>query len=195
MPDVLSRRGLYGGYNLNGSKIGADPDIPAELGLKMGGASVRWYLNNAPHRRPHLDIGSGIEFSRRFMPGAVSVDNDLDVDRFRFADDTFNTVTSFEVLEHLYNPLFHLMEVRRVMKGGGLLYLTTPNDWSLIHRAEHLLGRKYAPHFHQFIEFDLRQIMARAGFEIVSLEKSKRGGSGTISRLSKNLFLLMARKP
>jgi SAM-dependent methyltransferase len=102
-------------------------------------------------------------------------------------------VTSFEIIEHLYNPLHYLMEVGRVLRLDGVLYLTTPDDWSLIYRINHLRRRKYAPHFHQFTEFDLRQIMARAGFEIVRLERYTRGGSGTLARISMDNFFLVCR--
>jgi SAM-dependent methyltransferase len=189
---ITGDRKHYGRYNLNGSKINADPPVDPEFGMRMGKRTIEKFLSFAPHPLPHLDVGCGIEFSRRYMPEAQTTTCDLDVKRFPHQSDTFKTITSFEVLEHLYNPLFHLAEIKRVLAPNGKLYLTTPNDWSLIYRIEHARGRKYAPHFHQFTEFDLRQIMARAGFSIIHLSKYRRGGSGTIARLSQNLFFVIA---
>jgi SAM-dependent methyltransferase len=53
-------------------------------------------------------------------------ETDLDVDGLPFSDRTFDIVFSFEVLEHLMNPLWNLMECRRVLKDRGTIYVTTP---------------------------------------------------------------------
>jgi SAM-dependent methyltransferase len=46
-----------------------------------------------------------------------------------FLDRTFDTVVSTEVLEHVSNPLGALGEMRRVLKPGGTLVLSTPLYW------------------------------------------------------------------
>jgi hypothetical protein len=72
--------------------------------------------------------------------------------------------------------------------------LTTPNDYSLIYKAEHLLSRKCRPHFHQFSERDLRDILERGGFKIRVIKKFFRSRSGTIARISRNGFFVHAGK-
>lgn len=44
-----------------------------------------------------------------------------------FDDDSFDLVTSFETIEHLYDRKLFLSELRRVLRPGGLLILSTPN--------------------------------------------------------------------
>ncbi|MBW4057275.1 MAG: class I SAM-dependent methyltransferase, partial [Proteobacteria bacterium] len=44
-----------------------------------------------------------------------------------FETDTFDVVTSFQVIEHLTDYNVYFSEVRRVLKPDGLLLLTTPN--------------------------------------------------------------------
>jgi ubiquinone/menaquinone biosynthesis C-methylase UbiE len=44
-------------------------------------------------------------------------------------DNSFDTVTSTEVLEHVPDPLLAMREMRRVLKPGGYLILTTPMYW------------------------------------------------------------------
>lgn len=52
----------------------------------------------------------------------------VETDRLPYPDGHFDVVLFCEVLEHLTNdPLAALMEIRRVLKPGGRLVLTTPN--------------------------------------------------------------------
>ena len=45
---------------------------------------------------------------------------------FPFQEDTFDTVLSNQVLEHVFNPDEFLSEVHRVLKSQGILLLTVP---------------------------------------------------------------------
>ena len=49
--------------------------------------------------------------------------------RLPFADRSFETVVSTEVLEHVPDPLQALREMRRVLKAGGFIILSTPMYW------------------------------------------------------------------
>lgn len=44
-----------------------------------------------------------------------------------FVSQSFDAVVSFQVVEHLEDAARFVTEIRRVLKVGGLLYLTTPN--------------------------------------------------------------------
>lgn len=47
----------------------------------------------------------------------------------KFSDDSFDTIVSFELIEHLKNPVLFLKEVKRVLKTSGRLILSTPNGY------------------------------------------------------------------
>jgi len=49
------------------------------------------------------------------------------IQRFPFDDSSFDYVVSIEGIEHIADPFLFLAEVRRVLKPGGHLLLTTPN--------------------------------------------------------------------
>ena len=52
-----------------------------------------------------------------------------------YPDDTFDLVLSNHVIEHVGNyrdQLFHLHEIRRVLRASGICYLATPNRWAVI---------------------------------------------------------------
>jgi SAM-dependent methyltransferase len=44
-----------------------------------------------------------------------------------FADDSFDMVVSFQVIEHISEPRPYLMEIARVLRADGIALLTTPN--------------------------------------------------------------------
>ena len=48
-------------------------------------------------------------------------------DSMPFSDSTFDVVLSFDVLEHIPDLNEHILEVRRVLKKGGLYLFQTPN--------------------------------------------------------------------
>ena len=61
----------------------------------------------------------------------------------------FDVVTSFEVMEHINNPNIEVEHFNKILRPGGLLYITTPNfngfsrhiakaDWNIVNYPEHL---------------------------------------------------------
>jgi len=69
---------------------------------------------------------------------------DLSRDPIPIDDESVDLVTALEVIEHLVNPDHMLREIRRVLKPGGALLLTTPNLASWVNRLIFLLG--YQPY-------------------------------------------------
>jgi len=51
----------------------------------------------------------------------------MDCSQMGFKDNCFDAVIMLSVLEHLLNPLECLKEIRRILKPGGILILSTPN--------------------------------------------------------------------
>ncbi|HYO99637.1 MAG TPA: class I SAM-dependent methyltransferase [Pyrinomonadaceae bacterium] len=48
-----------------------------------------------------------------------------------YPDASFDVVTLVEVIEHLYDPAETVRELRRVVRPGGLVYISTPNEESV----------------------------------------------------------------
>lgn len=61
-------------------------------------------------------------------------------DPLPFADGSFDCVVSREGIEHLVTPFAFLGELCRVLKPGGVLFLTTPNIMTVDARMKYLLS-------------------------------------------------------
>jgi SAM-dependent methyltransferase len=83
-----------------------------------------------------------------------------------FDDNTFDSVLSSEVFEHVFNPDEFLQEVNRVTKMGGLFLITVPFIW-----AEHEKPYDYA----RYSSFGLKHILSKNGFEVIEHRKSGNG--------------------
>lgn len=76
-----------------------------------------------------------------------------DIRNLPFRDDDFDVVLSLGVIEHFSDPLPLIMEMKRVLKSNGLLFLETPNKSAfamteaMITRAKERFGRQdlYSP--------------------------------------------------
>jgi 2-polyprenyl-3-methyl-5-hydroxy-6-metoxy-1,4-benzoquinol methylase len=82
-----------------------------------------------------------------------------------YAAEFFDVIYCSEVIEHVLDPLPLLGEIARVLRRGGLLYLTTPNFDSLSRR---LLGFKWRnvalEHLNYFTPRTISRALGEAGF-------------------------------
>lgn len=85
-----------------------------------------------------------------------------------FPDDTFETITLWDVLEHVPAPLDSLREVYRVLKPGGLCYLQLPNlDSRVAQLAASRWGWLCLPdHRFHFTPTSLSACLAKVGFRV-----------------------------
>lgn len=81
-----------------------------------------------------LDLGSGDQFIAPCLKarGADYVPIDYDqadfnVDSLPFPDKNFDIVISLAVIEHITNVSNYMTEIYRILKPGGILYISTPN--------------------------------------------------------------------
>ena len=77
-----------------------------------------------------------------------------------FAGKTFDGVICTEVLEHVPEPAQALREMYRILKPGGLLYVTVPMTW----------GLHYEPHdYYRFTRYGITYLAHQAGFQVTSV--------------------------
>jgi 2-polyprenyl-3-methyl-5-hydroxy-6-metoxy-1,4-benzoquinol methylase len=98
-----------------------------------------------------------------------------------FKNDFFDCVTMCEVLEHFnFNPLPVLREINRVLKPGGLLYLSVPNLTRFRNRYNFLFGRSIrnpikdffilpdaSHHWREYTLEEIRELLKICDFKII----------------------------
>ena len=112
---------------------------PGHCVLDVGcGAGYFLYLIQQRYReRGFTPLETGVEismFQLSYMVRRMRKEGVLDAvavhgngEFLPFADDSFDLITCSEVLEHVRNPVRALMEMRRILKPGGRLLLSTPS--------------------------------------------------------------------
>jgi len=82
-----------------------------------------------------------------------------------FRDETFDSLFSSEVFEHVFNLETVLSELKRVLKKDGLALFTVPFVWDE-HEIPYDFGR--------YSSFGIKYLLEKKGFQIIKLEKSTR---------------------
>jgi SAM-dependent methyltransferase len=120
-----------------------------------------------------LDIGCGSKPYRPLLIGAtgyVGLDSDptrgpdvvgsaLDLP---FQDASFDSVLCNEVIEHVPDPQLALREIHRVLRPGGLLYLTAPQAWGLHYEPED---------YFRYTKYGISHLLNKAGFQLFEIRQ------------------------
>jgi 2-polyprenyl-3-methyl-5-hydroxy-6-metoxy-1,4-benzoquinol methylase len=96
---------------------------------------------------------------------------DLDAGRLPLPDASVDTAAAVEVIEHLENPRAFVRELARVVRPGGWVVVTTPNQLSALSlltlavkgRFSAFQDGDYPAHRTALLEIDLRRIMTECG--------------------------------
>ena len=97
------------------------------------------------------------ELRRSFERVRGLIDAFGDANEIPFADASFDSCLSTEVLEHVTDPVSVAREIRRVLRPGGRLLLTVPFAGEL-HQIPY--------DFRRFTIFGIRRVLEEAGFEV-----------------------------
>ena len=149
--------------NLNGSRRKSALDVGCGVGefmeiLEQDGFEVTGVDGNADQIETVKNNG---------LEGRV-----VDLEKqLPFERESFDLVTSLEVIEHIACAESLLKEINRVLKSGGHLLITTPNFAYLNHRLQYLFGA--APwnegiHLRYFTKSRLLSCLNQTGFEVIA---------------------------
>ncbi len=99
-------------------------------------------------------------------------------------DELFDVIVAAEVIEHLENPRFMMRELFRLLRRGGKVLVTTPNNesWrsliSLLVRGHFVAhdDSSYPAHITALLRKDLKRIFEEAGFDPPTFHFTDHGG-------------------
>jgi len=108
-----------------------------------------------------------LDRARARLAGARLVELEPDAP-LPFDDGLFDLVLCAETLEHVRDVQLFLSEIRRVLRPGGTLALTTPAHLGVGRRPHPL-----SPHLRQFTRRSLRRLLDELGCDVRSLERRR----------------------
>jgi len=114
-----------------------------------------------------------------------SIDVFYDGITFPFPPESFDSILTNQVFEHVFNPTGFISEIHRVLKSGGYMLLTVPFSWD-----EHEQPFDFA----RYSSFGIRHILQENGFEIVTFAKSTRGITAIVQLFIGYLYKLFYSK-
>ncbi len=106
-----------------------------------------------------------------------------DILKLPFKPERFDFITSLGVIEHFKQPRLPLLEMKRMLKPGGILFLNTPNKgiWSL--RTKYFPIDEYEDYYRPH---ELKEMLEQCDFEV--LEYYARGFSNSIMTVLYNIY-------
>lgn len=169
-------------YNASGSEFS---NIVKPIGI-----IDRIYILKSIQTGKHLDIGSGVggflkTMSSNFdseglevnkIHSSIGINNGLKIHNMyssQFAPTSkYDIITMLQVIEHLPDPKSVILDVKRLLKPGGLFYVACPNFESISFK---LFGEKHRHvstfgHLNLFSPKTLSEVICQEGFELLEAE-------------------------
>jgi ubiquinone/menaquinone biosynthesis C-methylase UbiE len=144
---------------------------PADRALDLGVGDGRVAEGIEAVRLVGADVSQvALDRARRRLPQAELILVQPD-EPLPFADNEFDLVTCIETLEHVRDVQLALSEIRRVLRPGGRLALTTPvaSRWRVLFRG---MEHPFSPHIRAFSRRSLRTTLETMGFQVLELDTS-----------------------
>lgn len=142
------------------------------------------FSKSLPHGKRVLDVGCGLRPYEDFFSHTSYIGIDVEssgransgkrVDYFfdginiPLTSNSFDAVICTEVLEHAINPDALLIEINRVLKPGGKLFLTVPFMWGL-HELPY--------DFRRYTSVGIQSIIEKSNFRVLNFSKLTTGVS------------------
>jgi SAM-dependent methyltransferase len=149
---------------------------PAQNALDLGCGDGRLSMELQAERLVAADVSAvALQRARTRLPGAELVELEPDA-ALPFGDSEFDLVLLAETIEHVRDVQLLLSEVRRVLRPGGRLAITTPahgrmTGLSILARGFEPGFDPLSPHLRFLTRRSLAALLDGLGFEVRSLDR------------------------
>jgi SAM-dependent methyltransferase len=128
------------------------------------GSGTGHLLRSLKNRFASLDI-TGIEFNQKYHSNLKQIGVNV-ADQIESIEEQFDVITFIEVIEHLEDPLYILRQLKKRLKPGGKLFVTTPAGDCRKPLADKNILTAYESPFHVqfFTENSLEKSLKGTGF-------------------------------
>ena len=114
-------------------------------------------------------IATGIDLDEPSLDYAKSKGHKVfmgTVEALKFPDESFDAIVAIHVMEHLYNPVKTLAEIKRILSGGGILFSIVPCVTHIKARVAGIKWKYYSPpgHLWYFSPKTFSLLLQKAGF-------------------------------
>ncbi len=132
-------------------------DIGCSTGVFLSEAKRRGWSNVEG-----IEISpSAAAFARRLLQCDV---HEMPLESANLPSERFDTVTVYEVIEHLLDPIGFVREITRVLRRSGTVTFTTPNWESVWERQSRDVHRAPPYHLNYFTPRTITKLLTGAGF-------------------------------
>ena len=151
------------------------------------GAGCGFFMETAKKRGWEV---TGTELSKSSIAACKNLNSELvfgDLSEIQFPANHFDVIVNLEVIEHINNPVPFVSEISRILRKGGVSYLTTPN-FNALHRyrlKEKYDVISYPNHLCYFTKKTLKKLFKSNGLTPVKIKTT--GYSLTRLKTSKGL--------
>ncbi len=123
------------------------------------------------------------KYARDKLHLAVKTGDLLDCE---YQDKFFDVITMSHSLEHLYEPLATLKEIKRILRNDGLLVITIPNIDSFVAKTfkEYWYGLQLPVHLISFTTDSITKMLDKAGFKVKKAFYDRRNSTLKLSLLN-----------
>jgi 2-polyprenyl-3-methyl-5-hydroxy-6-metoxy-1,4-benzoquinol methylase len=156
------------------SRFLPEPSLVADMAAGEGAFSI--ILSEMGHKVFAVDADRANWKANGIKLHNLDLDSEF-AERIPSIDNRFDAIVAIEIIEHLENPFRFVRECGKLLKPGGLLFLTTPNVESVQSRLIFLYSGRLSffgayetvrpAHITPIFRWKLDMILAEANFEMM----------------------------
>jgi len=134
-------------------------------------STIKYLIAHVPYwgfGQTMLDVGqrSPLTALIEFYFPQMKVDNtEGDLDTFGLPEThEYDLVLYSHTIEHQFNPLHTLLELKKVLRHEGRIFIALPQKPQLLW---------WSGHYHEIDDYRMRMLLKRAGYEVVTYDRRK----------------------